>query len=88
MIEDGRQAIVDIAQLIAAVFFIFGLKFLSRPKLARRGNQISAIGMAIAIIATFFSEDIDQNHILIAAGILIGVEGLRALLALVRRTRG
>jgi NAD(P) transhydrogenase subunit beta len=72
MIEDGRQAIVDIAQLIAAVFFIFGLKFLSRPRLARRGNQISAIGMAIAIIATFFSEDIDQNHILIAVAIVIG----------------
>ena len=60
MIEDGRQAIVDIAQLVAAVFFIFGLKFLSRPKLARRGNQLSALGMAIAIVATFFSSSIGR----------------------------
>ena len=29
-----------------------------------------------------------QSLMLVAAGILIGVEGLRALLALVRRTRG
>ena len=35
MIDDGRQAIIDIAYLISAVCFIFGLKFLSSPKTAR-----------------------------------------------------
>jgi NAD(P) transhydrogenase subunit beta len=86
MIEDGRQAVVDIAQLIAAVFFIFGLKFLSRPRLARRGNQISAIGMAIAIIATYFSADIDKNHILIAVAIIVGAAASSYLARIVKMT--
>jgi NAD(P) transhydrogenase subunit beta len=35
--------------LLAAVLFIVGLKFLSSPRGARRGNQIAALGMLIAI---------------------------------------
>ncbi|HET7055362.1 MAG TPA: NAD(P)(+) transhydrogenase (Re/Si-specific) subunit beta [Thermomicrobiales bacterium] len=73
MIDDGRQAIIDIAYLIAAVFFIFGLKFLSSPRQARRGNQLAAIGMGLAILATFLSRDWESgNYILIIVGILIG----------------
>ncbi len=73
MIDDGRQAIIDIAYLIAAVFFIFGLKFLSAPKQARRGNQLAAVGMGIAILATFISRGRESsNYILIIVGILIG----------------
>jgi NAD(P) transhydrogenase subunit beta len=73
MIDDGRQAIIDIAYLIAAVFFISGLKFLSAPKQARRGNQLAAVGMGIAILATFLSRGWESgNYILIIVGILIG----------------
>src|SRR4051812_31940750 len=73
MIDDWRQAIIDIAYLVAAVFFIFGLKFLSSPKTARRGNQIAALGMAVAVLATFLSRGWDgQNYILIIVGIIIG----------------
>src|SRR6476469_7831712 len=73
MIYDGRQAIIDIAYLIAAVFFIFGLKFLSSPKQARRGNQLAAVGMGIAILATFLSRGWESsNYILIIVGILLG----------------
>ena len=73
MIDDGRQAIIDIAYLIAAVFFIFGLKFLSSPKQARRGNQLAAVGMGIAILATFLSRGWESsNYILIIVGILLG----------------
>ena len=46
------ENIVDIAYLIAAVSFIYGLKMLSHPKTARNGNIIASIGMLIAIIAT------------------------------------
>ncbi|MDQ6743411.1 MAG: NAD(P)(+) transhydrogenase (Re/Si-specific) subunit beta [Candidatus Dormibacteraeota bacterium] len=35
--------------LLAAVLFIVGLKFLSSPRGARRGNQIAALGMLIAV---------------------------------------
>lgn len=35
--------------LLAAIFFILGLHFLSSPKVARRGNWMAAIGMILAI---------------------------------------
>ncbi len=43
----------DIAYLTSAILFIIGLKFLSHPARARRGNQMAAIGMAFAIVASF-----------------------------------
>ena len=43
---------IDIAYLVAAVSFIYGLKMLSHPKTARNGNLIASLGMLIAIIAT------------------------------------
>ena len=48
------EKIVDIAYLIAAVSFIYGLKMLSHPKTARNGNIIASIGMLIAIVTTVF----------------------------------
>jgi NAD(P) transhydrogenase subunit beta len=43
----------DIAYLTSAVLFIIGLKFLSNPKRARQGNQLAAIGMTFAVVASF-----------------------------------
>jgi NAD(P) transhydrogenase subunit beta len=84
MIDNWRDAIVDISYFAAAICFIVGLKFLSTPTRARRGNQIAAIGMAIAIAATFISRDLrvvshntvtkdsTTNIVLIVLGIIIG----------------
>ena len=38
--------------LVAAVMFIIGLKFLSSPRGARRGNLVAAAGMALAVVWT------------------------------------
>ena len=38
--------------LLAAVLFIVGLKFLSSPRGARRGNTVAAAGMALAVVWT------------------------------------
>ena len=46
------EKFVDIAYLVAAIYFIYGLKMLSHPKTARNGNRIASIGMLIAIVAT------------------------------------
>lgn len=46
--------ILAISYLIASVTFILGLKMLSRPETARKGNSIAAAGMAIGILATIF----------------------------------
>ena len=43
---------IEIAYLISAGAFIYGLKMLSHPKTARNGNMIASIGMLIAIVAT------------------------------------
>ena len=47
-------SILSVIYLIASVSFILGLKMLSHPETARRGNLLAAGGMAIAIIGTIF----------------------------------
>jgi proton-translocating NAD(P)+ transhydrogenase subunit beta len=61
MIDNWRDAIVDLAYLVTAVCFIVGLKFLGNPARARKGNQVAAVGMAIALVATLFSRDIEEG---------------------------
>ncbi len=44
---------INLLYLVTIVCFILGkLRFLSSPATARRGNQIGAVGMVIAIVAT------------------------------------
>jgi len=68
--------VLTLCYLIASVTFILGLKMLSSPASARKGNLVAAFGMAIAILATIFLyEDNGEklhNHIWIFAGLLIG----------------
>ena len=51
------NSVIDIvawfAYLLAAVLFVVGLHFMNSPKTARRGNQISAVGMVIAVVMAF-----------------------------------
>lgn len=53
-----KQAIIDIAYLVSAVLFIYGLKRLQSPATARQGNQLAALGMFVAIVATLFLQEI------------------------------
>lgn len=46
--------ILTLCYLLASVSFIVGLKMLSAPDTARKGNLIAAAGMTIAIFATIF----------------------------------
>jgi NAD(P) transhydrogenase subunit beta len=48
------KSITILVYLLAASLFIFGMKRLSSPGTARSGNQLSALGMLIAILATLF----------------------------------
>ncbi len=47
-------SILSICYLIASITFILGLKMLSNPASARKGNLIAAAGMTIAIAGTIF----------------------------------
>ena len=70
------EKFIDIAYLVAAVFFIYGLKMLSHPKTARRGNLIASLGMLIAIIATVIlgtNLDFKMIGVAMVIGSVIGV---------------
>ncbi len=67
---DKRQA-VDLAYLVCAITFIIGLKRLSSPRTAVRGNQVAAFGMVLAIGVTLWDADA-RNLAWIIAGIAIG----------------
>jgi NAD(P) transhydrogenase subunit beta len=59
--------------LITIVTFILALRFLSSPKHARRGNQIGAVGMAVAIAVTLAHKGLSgQGYAIIAVGGAIG----------------
>lgn len=60
-----------IIYLIASTLFIFGIKLLSSPKTARKGNLYGAAGMLLAIIVTLLSREI-VSFTAILLGILIG----------------
>jgi H+-translocating NAD(P) transhydrogenase subunit beta len=70
--------ILQLAYLIGSITFIMGLKMLSHPDSARKGNLVAAAGMTIAIFATIFlyqtpgnSEHL-HNYGWIFAGLAIG----------------
>lgn len=56
--------ILTLIYLIASVTFIIGLKMLSHPATARKGNLVAAFGMGLAIIGTIFLyRDDDGNKL-------------------------
>jgi len=56
--------------IIAAALFVIGLKMLSSPATARRGNVVSAVGMLLAIVATLIKGDLSFTWII--AGVVLG----------------
>lgn len=68
--------ILTLCYLVASVTFILGLKMLSNPASARKGNLVAAAGMTIAIIGTIFLYEEDGqklgNYAWIFGGLLIG----------------
>jgi NAD(P) transhydrogenase subunit beta len=60
-----------VAYLVSAALFIFGLKGLTHPASARRGNYYGMAGMAIAIVATLMGTGV-QSYGFIIAGVVAG----------------
>ena len=56
-------SILEITYVIASVLFIIGLKMLSHPLTARKGNILAAIGMVLAIVATILFHQKDGKPI-------------------------
>src|SRR5215468_8012380 len=63
--------IIEFSYLFASIFFIFGLKGLSHPKTARRGMNMAALGMLVAVVGTLLNQGI-ISYELIIIGMIIG----------------
>jgi proton-translocating NAD(P)+ transhydrogenase subunit beta len=63
--------LTNLLYLIPIVSFILALKFLSSPAHARRGNQIGAAGMLVAVVVTWINVG-TESWWAIALGMLIG----------------
>ena len=67
---------VPLLYLLSAVFFIVGLKLLTKVRSARKGNAYATLGMLIAIVATLIKVGtVDYRWILggLAAGTVLGL---------------
>src|SRR5436305_8652058 len=66
-----REQITALTYLAASVLFILGIRSLTHPDRARRGMQLAAIGMVVAICGTLINHQI-VDYKWIAAGLVLG----------------
>lgn len=65
------MSILPLCYLISAILFIIGIQSLSSPETARRGMNLAALGMFIAVVGTLFDPRI-VTYTWIIAGIVLG----------------
>ena len=70
------ESLINLCYLIAAVLFILGLKGLTHPRTAVRGNLLGSLGMLIAIVVTLLDHRIIDFRIIIAGLITGGLVGV------------
>lgn len=65
---------INLAYLLGAVAFVWGLRLLSTPDTARRGNILASIGMGLAIIAALLAplDNTSNNYGWILGGMAVG----------------
>ncbi|MEM6301659.1 MAG: NAD(P)(+) transhydrogenase (Re/Si-specific) subunit beta, partial [Pseudomonadota bacterium] len=67
--------LIQLAYVVSAALFIFGLKLLGSAATARRGNTLSSLGMLLAIIAALLDQGIVEYQWIIAGFLVGGVIG-------------
>lgn len=65
------NAYIEIAYFIGSLSFVIGLKMLSHPDSARKGNWLAAVGMGIAVLLTMAESSVG-NYAWIIAALIIG----------------
>lgn len=68
--------IIDICYLVAVVLFIVGIKMMSHPDSARKGNSIALSGMILAILASFLTPGLDNLALILIAMVLGTIGGI------------
>jgi NAD(P) transhydrogenase subunit beta len=68
-----QNGMLVISYIVASVMFILSLGGLSNPESSRRGNWFGIIGMAIAVVATFFHPNVTpQGYGALISMVIIG----------------
>ncbi|WP_341206088.1 NAD(P)(+) transhydrogenase (Re/Si-specific) subunit beta [uncultured Psychrosphaera sp.] len=70
--------LINFVYVISATLFIFGLKLLSHPSTARKGNFLSALAMLIAVVITLLDKQIISFELILASVIAGSAVGLFA----------
>ena len=65
------STLINAAYLVASALFIFGLKGLTHPRTAVRGNLLGALAMLLAVVATLVNSKILEFE-LILVGLVVG----------------
>lgn len=63
--------VINLFYLLAALLFVLGIKGLTRPKTALRGNRLAALGMLVAIVVTLLDRQM-IDYTLVVAGLALG----------------
>jgi len=74
--------LIAVLYIVAFSLFIYGLSGLTGPRTAVRGNRIAAVGMALALLATFLIEGMGNWVLIIIAliiGTIIGIPSARSV---------
>ncbi|MAC45874.1 MAG: NAD synthetase [Oceanospirillum sp.] len=66
-----NDTMINLFYLVAALLFVWGIKGLTRPRTAVRGNRLAALGMLVAIIVTLLDQQV-VSYGLVVAGLAIG----------------
>ncbi len=69
---------IELAYVVSAALFIYGLKLLGSAATARRGNTISAAGMLLAIVAALLDQGIVEYQWILAGFVVGGAIGASA----------
>ncbi|UCH84294.1 MAG: NAD(P)(+) transhydrogenase (Re/Si-specific) subunit beta [Candidatus Latescibacterota bacterium] len=70
-----KEVVINLAYLLASAMFVIGLKGLTHPRTAVRGNLTGALGMLLAIVVTLIDQRIIGYEVIIAGAVVGGLIG-------------
>ncbi|MBU2883547.1 NAD(P)(+) transhydrogenase (Re/Si-specific) subunit beta [Psychrosphaera sp. B3R10] len=70
--------LINLVYVVSATLFIFGLKLLSHPSTARKGNMLSAVAMLLAVVVTMLDHQILSFELILACLVIGSAVGVYA----------
>ena len=80
MTDGTLGTVISLGYIVATVLFILGLRFLSSPRTAVRGNRVAAVGMLLATVVTLLDRQVVTWWAIVIAvplGAVVGVVAAR-----------